>query len=199
MKSLLKVQHLPIVAAVLFFGLVGLAFVCFPHPFSLIDTNISRLGRPSMNPDGHHWLLIALFATNVPLFAFYATLRRWALGEPTFDRVLRVVTLLSYVNGVALLLLAIFNADLRIPHRVFGGMHFIGSAIAMLLACWLVQRHPKMDKALVLPCLGSAVCGLIFLASSGKASWAEWTSVVLSYVVAIWLGMNAKRLEDGRA
>jgi hypothetical protein len=69
----------------------------------------------------------------------------------------------------------------------------------MLLACWLVWRHPKMDRALILPCLISAVCSVVFLASAGKASWAEWISVAMSFVVAIWLGMNAKRLEDGRA
>jgi hypothetical membrane protein len=189
-----RLYWLPIVATLLFLLFVGLAFAAFPHPFSLVHTNISRLGRPSMNPDGYLWLLVALLATNVPLFVFYATLPRWRQGIPAFDRLVQLVTVLNYVNGAALLGLAVWNADHRLPHRIFGGIYFSGSAVVMLLACWLIVRHPKMDKGILPLCLASAALGVYFLVSSGTASWAEWASVGLSYGVAIWLGVNAKRL-----
>ena len=189
-----RLYWLPIVATLLFILFVGLAFAAYPHPFSLIHTNISRLGRPSMNPEGHQWLLVALFATNVPLFAFYATLPRWKQGIPAFDRLVQLVTVMNYVNGSALLALAVWNADHRLPHRIFGGIYFGGSALVMLVACWLILRHPKMDKGIMPMCMASAALSVYFLVSSGTASWAEWATVGLSYGVAIWLGINAKRL-----
>lgn len=197
MKQFRQIHLLPALATLLFVGFVGLAFAAYPHPFSLINTNISRLGRPSMNPDGHGWLFIALFATNVPLFLFYATLGRWKQGQPAFDRVIDLVTALNYLNGSALLMLAIYHADHFMPHRIFGSIYFGGSAIVMLLACWLIPRHPLMDKALAIPCFASAAFSIAFLASGGRASWTEWTTVGLSYVVAVWLGWNANRLKHG--
>jgi hypothetical membrane protein len=191
------IHHLPILAFLLFVVFVGLAFAAYPHPFSLIDTNISRLGRPSMNPDGHLWLMVGLFATQAPLFIFYATLGRWKLGQETFDRLVDVVQVLSYVSGTALLMLAIFDADQRLPHRIFGGIYFLGDALLMLVACFLIPRHPHMDNGMIPVCLASAVLDIVFLASQGRASWAEWATVVCSYTVAIWLGMNAKRLRNG--
>jgi len=176
-----------------FFGLVAVSGFRFQHDFSFWGTNISRLGRPSMNPDGHAFMVAGCILTNLFMLPYYASLKVWYTGEPQIDRPLRFLIVLSYLSVVALVGLAVWNADHRIPHRVAGGLYFMADAVMMLSGAWVAWKHPGVSNWLAPMAVMAAVFSLAFLASAGKASWTEWISVSLNFSIAILMGFQAKK------
>ena len=55
-------------------------------------------------------------------------------------------------------------------------------------------QHPKLDKGIIVLCIASAVLTGVFLESGGKTSWAEWSTIMLSFAVAGWIGLNCARI-----
>ena len=95
---------------------------------------------------------------------------------------------------IALTALSIWNADMRIPHRVAGGIYFSVNALIMLIGIYLTWQHPELPRWIGIFCLLAATSSLYFLYSSGKASWSEWACVVLNFAVAMVMGWHGKRV-----
>jgi hypothetical membrane protein len=188
---------LPILGAIVFFVLISISWAHYEKDFSFIHTNISRLGRPSMNPDGYGFMMAACIATNIFMLPYYASLGIWRTGEKHLDLPVLALKALCYLSVVALILLSVLHADLKIPHRISGGVYFISDALMMFLGAWIAWKHPKVFTWLVPFCLTAACMSLLFLYSAGKASWAEWTAVGLNFGIAIVMGWNARLVLEG--
>lgn len=196
MRQSSRIFMLTTFASILFFGLIAVSLYLYDKSFSFLDTNISRLGRPSMNPVGHWFMLAAVMSSNFVMMAYYRTLKVWMNDDATLNRAVRLLIGLCYLSCIALMLLSIWNSDHRIPHRIAGGVYFFTDMLMMLLGVFIIHRHKLMFKWLIPFCLASAVFDGYFLYSSGQASWSEWLTVSLSFFIAGTLAFNTRRLSE---
>lgn len=176
--------------------LVGiiLSLYFYERPFDIVSTNISRLGRPSMNPEGWFYSVIGLIISSLIMIGFYWTLPVWKTGHWTKDKLIDLLRALAIMSTVALIGLSVYNADHRLAHKIFGGTYFFTDFFLMLMAAYIAWRHPHVFKGVILICFVSAALDAYFLYSSGKASWAEWSTVACSFTVAFWFSVNELRL-----
>lgn len=196
MRHSSRIILMSILATLLFFGLISVSLYLYDKSFSFVDTNISRLGRPSMNPVGHWFMLIAVMSSNFVMMFYYRTLRVWMTDDAALNRAVRVLIALCYVSCVALMALSIWNSDHKMAHRLSGGVYFFSDLMMMLVGIFVIYRHPLIFKWLIPFCALSAVLDGYFLYSSGQASWAEWLTVALSFFIAGSLAINTRRLSE---
>ena len=107
---------------------------------------------------------------------------------------MRITRGLAFCSLVFLFLLAIFNADYRLEHRIFGGGYFLADLFLMLAGACTIYLHPLLDKRMLPLVLLSALLDAIYLISLSKWSWAEWSSTACSFTVAIWLSFETRKL-----
>jgi len=179
-------------AAGLFVVFMAVAWWYYPYPYSFAWNNISRLGRPSYNPQGHVYSFIATTGSALLMVGFYASLWHWRLDKPRLDRLLKMVIFLGYITCGLLITLAIFNGDYKVTHRWVGASYFSVDLIMMLTMAYFAYRHPKIHNGLVVLCLASALFDLLYLQSFAKWSWAEWTTVAINYGIGIGLALQKK-------
>ena len=195
MKKIIVSPKAVFLSIAVFYGFMFVAWALYPYDYSLISNNISRLGRPSYNPDGYIWSFIGTVGSALLMLGYYLTLPMWKNGDPKIDRGVNLIMGLGIFGSVCLISLAIFNSDFKLAHKILGASYFTSDVILMLVAIYMVLRHPKVDNALVVVCALSAILDLLYLQSNAKWSWAEWGTVALSYTAAVWLAVNSQRLQ----
>lgn len=195
MKKLPFPAKIILLNAILFYGMVVIAIFTYEHPFSPINTNMSRLGRPSYHTDLYWIYIVACMIGALLQIPYYRSLKMWLNGDKLINLGIRAIMILGYLSCFGLFFCGLFHADLWLEHRIFGGIYFFSDIFIMFLVSVVVWKHPKMDKAIIPVCILSAVLNAYFLQSGGKISWAEWSTVLLSFTVALWLGLNSARLE----
>lgn len=190
MKKIPLLTKLIFLAGALFYGIVLLAILSYDHGFSFINTNMSRLGRPSYNPDWYWLYTTACLVAGALLVPYYWQLRHLKSEDRMLNSGLILLIAVGFLSCIGLTGVAVFNADHWLSHRIFGGMYFISDVLVMIVAAYVILKHPKLNKAMVLICIASAALDLVFLKSGGKLSWSEWSTVFLSFVLACWIGID---------
>lgn len=183
----------------LFYGGIFFAITQFEEPFDFIHHTMSQLGKPSRNPDFWWAYMVVASISGLALVPFYLNIAKLKNGDLWTDRMITAITYLGVFSGFALLATALVHADYRMPHKICGGIYFFSNALIVLIVCALIPRHPRIHKwtlALAIPCF---VLNGMFLYSSGKMAWAEWLTVLFSYLLALyftWLILRAKKSES---
>lgn len=181
-------------AAGVLYSFLFLAWTQYEYDFSLISNNISRLGRPSMNPDGFVYSFIGTSGSAILMLGYYHTLFIWKTEDQKLNKAISILTILGYIACALLVGIAIFHSDYKLTHKILGGMYFGMDIILMLLGMYVATRHPKIDTFIIYFCILSALLDILYLQSDAKWSWAEWGSVAMSFVVGGWLAINSRRL-----
>ena len=194
-------KNLPFITKIIFFNfivfytIVFFSWLSYEHDFSLIYTNMSRLGRPSYNADWYWLYTTASILAAGLLIPYYWAFRKFR----TQDRLLNLAVLLlmglGFTSIVGLVGLAIFNADHYLGHKIFGGIYFFSDILIMALTVFIVLKHPKLDKGIIIVAVASLIFNMMFLESNGKLSWSEWSTVFLSWITACWLSINYIRIQ----
>lgn len=194
MKELDNFAKLMIFVIIAFYVSMFLAWSQYDHPYSFVTNNISRLGRPSWNPNGYPYFMVGVIGSSIMLAIYYRSLHRWKTGQADLDRLADILIYIGYLSCIALTLIAIINADHKLGHKIVGGAYFISDMLLMSVACLFIWRHPLLDKGMVVLCILSAALDAVYILSNAKASWAEWATVACSFGVAFWFSMNSRRL-----
>lgn len=170
----------------LFYGLIAVSITQFEEPFDFIRHTMSQLGKPSRNPDFWWLYMIAGVVAGLLLLPFYKSLIVFKNGDPYTDKLLRALIYLGYFSGIALVATATVHADMRLAHKICGGAYFFSLALIVVLASILTYRHPRISNWAFVLLLPSFVLNAMFLYSSGKMAWAEWVTVLLSFLIACY-------------
>ena len=191
----LKVQIQLIFPAIfIFYSFATIAFLLYDHEFSFINTNISRLGRPSYSLFGGYLMSAGFVITGSILIPFYNALRVFKNEDVFLNKVIDWVRYLGVLSCIGMIFLGIVNGDYHLAHKVIGVVYFSSDIALMLAGCVIVYRHPKISSVLVIFCIASAFFDAWFLFSNGKLSWTEWCTVSLSFFIGAWVSINSRAL-----
>ncbi len=193
-KKFFTSPYVIFLAAVVLYTFLYLAWLQYDHEYSIVSNNISRLGRPTWNPNGYIYSFLGTAGSAILMLGFYRSLYIWKTGDRNLDRGVSLMTTLGYTASACLFGIAVFNGDHHLTHKILGGIYFGLDVVLMLLGVYVAFRHPRIDKILIFFCILSAALDIIYLQSDAKWSWAEWGSVAMSFTVGFWLAVIHKRV-----
>jgi hypothetical membrane protein len=184
----LSLQMITIILPI-FTILVAISIGLYPD-FSFIDNHMSALGSSSGNPNGYLYFIVACIITGVLLFPYFFGLRRWRTDDKILNVCLYIVIGIGFIASFGIIMQAIYRTDFWPAHFYWSAVHWAGDALLLMVAPFVMLRHEKFYKPIILVGIVATVFNVYYIATIGQDAWVEWITAISSLVFAALIAIN---------
>jgi hypothetical membrane protein len=181
-------------AVIIFCAFLALSATRFPGGFSPLDTGMSDLGNPQLNPDGAGIFNTGCMIAGVPLVVFFAGLYKWYTDELWRNLFVAGAQLAGVATGVSLIMSGHYPALFVNEHFLWSTALFVSLFVALLLANAGLLTHWKYSNWVGYIGMASVALMAVALAArfaTGAPPVFEWASlaIALAWTIAVGLDM----------
>src|SRR6056297_3919362 len=107
----------------------------YPIPYRVRINQISHLGSPRLNPNGHHFFNIGMVFFGISVIPHLLFLYR------KHERFMHITSTMALISAIAvcvgLVLLPLYPVDNWDPHEVLASIIFIGFMVVVVCYCYI--------------------------------------------------------------
>lgn len=182
-----------VAAIVLYVGCAALAWWVYPGSFTPLQSWLSSLGDPSLNPVGAAYYNVGCILTGAGLLLFVLGLGRWHRGG-TRGKALAAAQVVGFASAFFLVMLGLHSQERLREHLYYSNRFFISFPVFIALLSTALFHHPCFKKSVGVFGFGVVLAGLAFhglLPESRPLEWITEFGFAVYVALVAWNTQNA--------